>query len=178
MKPSILLVAMLCACSGHSSTGTPPHDSTATGDGTGSGSGSGSDGGNGSGSSTSIDGQTVSCYSQGAPSTTCTLPSHCCFSNFTAQHDGSCSGAACAWGTIDCDGPEDCTNGGHCCSTQLVNQDGIYGYRVGCQATACGTPPTNEELCHPSGPACANGGSCVTAYGTNNDLPRTLYICR
>jgi hypothetical protein len=176
-----VLLAMLCACGSRSAGGTPPHDGSAAIDSAGSGSGSGSDSGSGSGSggsSTSIDGQTVSCYSQGAPSTTCTLPSHCCFSNFSAQHDGSCSGSTCAWGTVECDGPEDCTNGGHCCSTQLVGQDGIYGYRVACQANACGTPPTGEELCHPNGAACANGGSCITTYGNNNDLPRTLYICR
>jgi len=82
------------------------------------------------------------------------------------------------WGVIDCDGPEDCTNGGHCCSTLLFNDDGIAGYRIACQASACNGPPLGEELCHQDGPACTNGGDCVSVLGKNNDLPRSLYICR
>jgi len=154
------------------------HDSTKTDSGTVTGDGTQTDGtGSGSGSSTSIDGQIVSCYSQGAPTATCTLPSHCCFSNFSSQHNGACETTSCAWGTIECDGPEDCTGGGHCCSTQLMDQNGILGYRVACQATACGAHPLHEELCNIASPACSSG-TCVSAYGVNNDLPRSLYICR
>src|ERR1043165_1067864 len=61
-----------------------------------------------------LGGGTVSCYSEYAPSATCTLPSHCCFSNYSAEHAGSCDTAACTWGTIDCDGPEDCAIGQRC----------------------------------------------------------------
>src|SRR5688572_16881089 len=53
----------------------------------------------------------VACYSTGAPSRTCTLPVHCCFFNYSAQHDGYCTNETCSWGTILCDGPEDCSNG-------------------------------------------------------------------
>jgi hypothetical protein len=167
MKRFVLLV-LLCAC-GHSDT-SGTHDS--------GGSGAMSDGANDGNTSSPTTNGTISCYTQGAPSATCMQPQHCCFSNFSAQHDGACSGADCAWGTIECDGPEDCTNSGHCCSTQLSDQDGTFGYRVVCQSAACGSQPVHEELCHPGGPACSNGGSCVTASGTNNDLPRSLYVCR
>ncbi|HUS28193.1 MAG TPA: hypothetical protein VMZ53_06780 [Kofleriaceae bacterium] len=126
----------------------------------------------------STGGGTVSCYTEGFPTNTCSLPTHCCFSNYSSQHNGACTSNSCAWGTIDCDGPEDCAAGQHCCSTQLQNSDGIAGYRLTCQASACGAAPAAEELCHPGGASCSNGGSCVTAYGRNNDLPRSLYICR
>ena len=122
---------------------------------------------------------TVSCYTEGAPANTCTLPVHCCFSNYSAQHDGSCSTASCAYGTITCDGPEDCAQGERCCSHAIIDPDqGLLGYSVACQASACGAAPVDYELCHPGGPACSNGGTCVTAYGNDNDLPRTLSICR
>jgi hypothetical protein len=127
--------------------------------------------------SSTSSGGSVSCYTEGAPSNTCSLPVHCCFSNYSAQHNGYCTSDSCAWGTLDCDGPEDCASGQHCCSQQLYDADGIAGYRVACQASACGAPPTADELCHSSA-TCANGGTCVTAYGNNNDLPRSLYICR
>jgi len=124
-------------------------------------------------------GGTISCYTEGAPSNTCTLPIHCCFTNYSAQHDGYCTTDSCAWGTIDCDGPEDCAGGQHCCSNAIVDGSGVtIGYSIACQSNACGSPPLGEELCHPDGSACASAGSCVTAYGNNNDLPRTLYICR
>jgi hypothetical protein len=112
---------------------------------------------------------TVSCYTEGAPATTCTLPEHCCFTNYSAQHDGACETSACAYGTISCDGPEDCGTGEHCCA---------HAINVACQASACGAPPVDNELCHPGGAACSNGGSCVTALGNANDLPRTLDVCR
>ena len=120
---------------------------------------------------------TVSCYTEGSPTNTCTLPVHCCFTNYSAQHNGYCSTSACSWGTIDCDGPEDCATGERCCSHAITSADGTVGYRLACQATACGPQPQNEELCHPDGPPCGSG-TCVTAYGNNYDLPRTLYICR
>jgi hypothetical protein len=124
-------------------------------------------------------GGTISCYTEGAPSNTCTLPVHCCFANYSAQHNGYCTTNSCAWGTIDCDGPEDCASGQHCCSSELRTSDGEpLGYRVACQSSACGSPPVHEELCHPGGAACSNGGTCVSAYDYNYDLPRTLYICR
>jgi len=121
---------------------------------------------------------TVSCYTEGAPSNTCTLPVHCCFSNYSAQHNGSCSTSQCAYGTIDCDGPEDCAAGDHCCSHAIVDPvDGVIGYQMACQSNACGAPTLDEELCHPDATTCGTR-TCVTAYGNNNDLPRSLYICR
>ena len=130
------------------------------------------------GTSTTPNG-TVSCYTEGAPANTCTLPTHCCFSNYSAQHNGYCSTTTCEYGTIDCDGPEDCAAGQRCCSHAIIDPtNGLVGYRVACQATACGSPTQHEELCHPTGPACDGGRACVTAYGTNNDLPRSLYLCR
>jgi hypothetical protein len=129
--------------------------------------------------STSTSGGTITCYTEGAPSNTCTLPVHCCFANYSSQHNGYCTTNSCAWGTLECDGPEDCASGQHCCSSQLFDSYGEpLGYRVACQADACGSQPTHEELCHPDAATCTNGGTCVTAYGNNYDLPRTLYICR
>jgi hypothetical protein len=121
----------------------------------------------------------VSCYTEGDPAQSCTLPEHCCFSNYSSQHDGQCSNNACLYGTISCDGPEDCGGGQHCCSQPLFDSGGaLDGYSLACQATACGTAPGDHELCHIGGAACSNGGTCVTAYLHANDLPRTLDICQ
>jgi hypothetical protein len=113
----------------------------------------------------------VTCYTEGAPGTTCTLPTHCCFSNYSSQLNGQCSDSTCSWGTIDCDGPEDCGSGQFCCATKLD-----WGWKLACQSARCGEPPAAEELCHPGG-ACSDG-SCVSTYGVNYSLPRTLYVCR
>jgi len=147
---------------------------------------SGTTGGGGGGSTGGGDATTagiVSCYLGGFPNTTCARPQHCCFSNFTSQHDGECSSTTCAWGTIDCDGPEDCATGQHCCAH--VQQDpvwGITGYKIACQATACGAAPAAEELCHPSTTSasgtCSPGKSCLSAGNVDYDLPRSLSICR
>jgi hypothetical protein len=121
----------------------------------------------------------VSCYTEGNPAQSCTLPTHCCFSNYSSQHDGFCSNNACIYGTITCDGPEDCTGGQHCCSHALFDSGGsVNGYSMACQASACGAAPANYELCHTDGAACSNGGTCVSAYLRDNDLPRTLDICQ
>lgn len=131
------------------------------------------------GPSGSTPGGTVSCYREGAPDASCTLPTHCCFTNYSAQHNGSCTASSCAWGTIECDGPEDCADGQSCCSRAIVDGEGTtVGYRMSCSSTACGAPPLGDELCHPDGPRCRNGGTCVTAYGNQTDLPRSLYVCR
>jgi len=121
----------------------------------------------------------VSCYTEGDPAQSCTLPTHCCFSNYSSAHDGFCSNNTCIYGTITCDGPEDCSGGQHCCSHALFDSGGsVNGYAMACQASACGAAPANYELCHQGGPACSNGGTCVTAYLHDNDLPRTLDICQ
>lgn len=118
----------------------------------------------------------ISCYSEGAPSNTCTLPVHCCFDNYSAQHNGYCTTSTCSWGTITCDGPEDCADGLRCCATAARDADlGTTGYDVSCKP-ACDGPPLDHELCHPTADTCVSG-SCVTAYGNANDLPRTLYVC-
>jgi hypothetical protein len=124
----------------------------------------------------------VSCYASAYPSTTCAGSSHCCFSNYSAQHDGECSTSACGWGTISCDGPEDCASGQHCCAHANMDPDyGLTGYRLACQASACGAAPFEQEMCHPtsSGAAtCPSGKTCVPALGNDSDLPRTLSICK
>lgn len=123
----------------------------------------------------------VSCYSEGNPGATCTLPTHCCFTNYSSQHNGQCTSSACTWGTITCDGPEDCPAAQRCCSHAIVDSsDTVIGYSLACQAAACGSQPLNEELCHPTlTPAgTCSAGQCVTTVNHNNDLPRTLYICR
>ncbi|HEY5948820.1 MAG TPA: hypothetical protein VIV40_25190 [Kofleriaceae bacterium] len=123
----------------------------------------------------------VSCYAEGNPTATCTLPAHCCFANYSAQHNGSCSSSTCAWGTIDCDGPEDCSAGQRCCSHAITDTDNVtIGYRMSCQQDVCGATPGSEELCHPtsSSTGTCSSGTCVNVLGANNDLPRTLYICR
>jgi hypothetical protein len=118
----------------------------------------------------------VACYAQGSPSATCTAPDHCCFSNFDSYHDGSCATSACGWGTITCDGPEDC-GGQYCCAHAIRDPDlGTIGYTVACQATSCGAAPINQELCHTSG-TCSHG-TCASALGIDNDLPRALQICQ
>lgn len=125
----------------------------------------------------------ISCFTEGDPGATCALPAHCCFSNYSAQHDGECSSASCAWGTISCDGPEDCATGQHCCAHVLIDPDwGILGYKLACQAAACGTAPADQELCHPtassSAGTCSTGTACVSALGADSDLPASLSICR
>ncbi|HEX2687240.1 MAG TPA: hypothetical protein VHN14_11505 [Kofleriaceae bacterium] len=125
----------------------------------------------------------VSCYLEAAPSTTCTLPTHCCFTNYSSQHNGECSTSTCTWGTITCDGPEDCASGQHCCAHANVDPDyGITGYTLACQASACGAAPLNQELCHPTTTSaagtCSSGTGCVSALNYDYDLPRSLYICR
>jgi hypothetical protein len=131
----------------------------------------------------SLPGGTVACYTTGNPGASCTLPVHCCFTNYDSSHDGACSSTACTWGTIDCDGPEDCPGGQHCCATVIADQDtGIMGYTLACQSAACGAAPAHQELCHPTaspGGTCSGSGrSCVPALGHDNDLPRALSICQ
>lgn len=128
-------------------------------------------------------GGTVACYTTSSPGASCTLPVHCCFTNYDSSHDGACTTAACSWGTIDCDGPEDCPSGQRCCATVIQDQDtGILGYTLACQSTACGAAPMHQELCHPTaspgGTCSGTGRSCVPALGHDNDLPRALSICQ
>jgi len=124
-------------------------------------------------------GGSVTCYSEGNPGASCKLPVHCCFTNYSSAHNGECTSNSCAWGTISCDGPEDCGGGQHCCAHNTIDPvEGSIGWTLSCQSSACGAPSVNEELCHPGGAACSNGGSCTSTYLVNNDLPRTLYICR
>jgi len=139
----------------------------------GPGGGGPSDGGLGAGGA-------VSCYSDFDPGATCALPSHCCFSNYSAAHAGSCDTASCTWGTIDCDGPEDCAAGERCCAHAMIDPDnGLTGYRLACQATACGAAPVDVELCHPGAAGtCGGGTTCVSAADHDYDLPRTLSICQ
>ncbi len=121
----------------------------------------------------------IACYTEGDPSATCTLPIHCCFSDYSSQHDGYCTTDACAWGTETCDGPEDCATGELCCARAIVDTAGVVvGYTIGCSTTACGAPPLDHELCHPATGCSSASASCVTAYGNDNDLPPELYICQ
>lgn len=121
---------------------------------------------------------TVTCYLQATPDATCASPDHCCFSNYDAHHNGTCTTASCSWGTIACDGPEDCGSGGTCCSNQISDPDeGTQGYDVACQASACGAPPSSYEICHAGG-SCSNGRTCMSAFAAGAyQLPRTLYVC-
>jgi hypothetical protein len=84
---------------------------------------------------------------------------------------------------MECDGPEDCAGGQHCCAHAIVTPDsGVVGYQLACQASACGAAPANQELCHPTAAAagtCSSPSSqCVTAFGNDSDLPPSLHICR
>jgi len=119
----------------------------------------------------------VTCYAQYDPRATCNAPDHCCFSNYNAYHNGECTTATCAWGTITCDGPEDCAAGEECCSTAIVGAGGIEGYRLACQASACAPAPDGYELCHASA-TCPRGEACVSVWGVAPELPRTLSVCR
>jgi hypothetical protein len=113
---------------------------------------------------------TISCYSEGAPAATCTLPVHCCFGNYSAQHNGFCTTDTCAESTITCDGPEDCASGQHCCATPIA----VNRWNLACQSSACGAG--GDELCHDS--STCGGRSCVNALDANYDLPRALSVCR
>jgi hypothetical protein len=127
-------------------------------------------------------GGVVSCYSPFDPTATCALPTHCCFTNYSAERVGNCDTAACTWGTIDCDGPEDCANGQRCCAHVIMDPDnGITGYKLACQTDACGAAPANVELCHGGSTAagtCDDGRACVSAASYYYDLPGTLSICQ
>ena len=128
-------------------------------------------------------GGVVSCYADYAPTATCAVPTtHCCFSNYSVQHAGSCEASSCSWGTIDCDGPEDCAGGQHCCANVIIDpSEGIMGYKAACQASACGAAPAHVELCHPGASAvatCGSGKTCVSAATADHDLPRSLSICQ
>jgi hypothetical protein len=158
-------------------------------DGGGGGGGGGSDAGGGGSDAGGSDAGggggppgVVGCYADGFPSVTCTLPTHCCFTNYSSQHNGACTTDACQYGTIECDGPEDCATGQRCCAHAIIDPDfGTVGYTLACQASACGPAPANQELCHPTAsPAgtCASGTRCVSAFGNDNDLPRELDICQ
>jgi hypothetical protein len=119
----------------------------------------------------------VACFTEGEPGATCTLPSHCCFNNYSSFHDGFCATSACTWGTETCDGPEDCGAGQRCCSRAMVDASGeITGYKIACSADPCGVAPLDYEVCHPA-TGCSSG-TCVTTVGNDNDLPPELYICR
>ena len=115
----------------------------------------------------------VTCYSEGNPGATCTLPVHCCFTGYDSAHDGYCTTETCAFGTISCDGPEDCASGSPCCAHSVQDPtDGTIGIRVACEAGGCA--PHDIEVCHST---CSHG-TCVSASGHDNDLPRTLNICQ
>jgi hypothetical protein len=124
----------------------------------------------------------VSCYAASDPEATCTLPTHCCFTNYGVQRNGECMTSACTWGTIECDGPEDCATGQRCCAHAIVDpENGTVGYALACQSSVCGAAPANQELCHPTSGAagtCSSGGACVSARDFDYDLPATLNICR
>jgi hypothetical protein len=144
--------------------------------------GSDAGGSSGGGGSTSGDG-VISCFTEGNPGATCTQPAHCCFSNYSSQHDGACSTTTCTWGTMECDGPEDCAGGQRCCAHAIISEaTGLVGYQMACQASACGAAPANQEMCHTTASAAGTCSSptsrCVTAFGNDNDLPPTLHICQ
>jgi len=138
------------------------------------------DAGGSPGNDAALPGGSVGCYADVDPRAVCTLPIHCCFTNYSSQHNGSCTTEACVWGTITCDGPEDCAAGQHCCAHAILDGDNTaVGYTLACQASACGAAPVNQELCHRGGAAtCATGKTCVTTFGNDNDLPRELDICK
>ena len=120
----------------------------------------------------------LTCPRENNVSATCALPQVCCFSNYSSFHAGSCSAGTCGWGTMRCDGPDDCAGGQSCCAHATRDPDfGTTGWILACSASACGAPPFDRELCQPGGAPCSGGKSCVSAQGVANDLPRTLYVC-
>jgi hypothetical protein len=154
----------------------PPADAGTKPDAGGGGGGGGGDG------DPTLPG-VISCGASYDPRATCSTPTHCCFSNYSAQHDGECDATSCSWGTVSCDGPEDCASGQHCCAHVMIDPDwGIFGYQIACQAAACGAAPANQELCHTTTSAkgtCSTGTSCVTAAAAADyDLPPALHVCK
>jgi hypothetical protein len=151
----------------------------------GGGTGGGSTGGGGTTGADPAQAGVISCYTEGSPGATCAAPTQCCWSDYSAAHDGSCASAssACGWAAQSCDGPEDCASGQHCCAHVLVDPDwGIYGYQISCQASACGSAPANQEMCHPTTASargtCSTGTQCVAASGYDTDLPPNLHVCK
>ena len=119
----------------------------------------------------------IACYTEGFPTQSCSAPDHCCFNNYSSQHDGYCTTSTCAYGTITCDGPEDCASGQYCCAHAIRDPNlGTTGYTIACQAAACGTGPLNQELCHSS--STCGTRLCVSAAIADYDLPRVLSICQ
>jgi len=138
--------------------------------------GSGGIGGSGATSSTRV----VACYSGGAPSATCTGNDHCCFSNYSASHDGYCSADACEFGRMECDGPEDCAPDNVCCAERLSDPAGTgyaLGYVVACR-TGSACPTGTWQLCHTSSTRdCGSGRSCQPSGPVNAELPQILGLC-
>lgn len=113
----------------------------------------------------------VTCFSTTNPSATCSAGQQCCFDG-TASHSGTCATSCSSWGTLSCDGPEDCSNGQRCCASFTGT-----GVKVGCADTCLPYFQGGDELCHePS--VCDGGRWCITSYGTQPALPRTTAICR
>jgi hypothetical protein len=124
----------------------------------------------------------VACYTSGNPTATCGAPDHCCFDDYSSSHNGYCTTDTCFYGTISCDGPEDCNTGEVCCARALSDPDnGTYGYNVSCQAGPCTTTPLVHEICHAgattAGTCSDPSATCAPALGNDNDLPRALAIC-
>src|SRR5690349_784 len=147
------------------------HHHTTTG-----GSSSTSSSSTGSGGSTT--GRSITCFSGGAPDTVCTGADHCCFSNYSALHDGYCATTTCEFGTLNCDGPEDCPAGNVCCAQRFTDPSGVaLSYTVACR-TGSSCPSGTWQLCHSTAPAnggCPAGTTCQS--GVNFELPKAIQNC-
>jgi hypothetical protein len=119
----------------------------------------------------------IACYSSGAPNTVCSGGQHCCFSNYSADHNGYCSASDPCDFRMDCDGPEDCGSGQVCCAKRLTDPSGIaLGYKVAC-TTRSACPSGQWQLCHSSASKtkCPTGHACVPTY--NYELPKVVQLC-
>lgn len=64
----------------------------------------------------------------------------------------------------------------------MIDPDsGLTGYKLACQANACGSAPVDQEMCHPGSTAagtCSGHKACVSASDADDDLPPVLHICQ
>ncbi len=122
----------------------------------------------------------VTCYSSGNPSATCSLAtSHCCFTEYDASQNGSCTAlsTSCLVGQIDCDGPEDCAIGQGCFAHHWWDSGDMPHWLLAC-ASAPTDPTQDRILCHPGANTCPAGTACTqTDTAGVYDLPQTIYIC-
>jgi hypothetical protein len=65
----------------------------------------------------------------------------------------------------------------------MIDPDsGLTGYKLACQAQACGSAPVDQEMCHPgatpAGTCSSQYKTCASAADADDDLPPVLHVCQ